>query len=252
VAIGEEAESVDPASSVLFASDVYHVHMFDALIGLEGEELKPVPLLAERWENVNPTTWRFHLRRNVKFGNGEPLDAEDVKYSFETYIDPKNRRAPFARGITRVEVRDPHTVDVITEGPLASALFNVVRCYILPKETREKVGAQAFAQQPVGTGPYKLVEWKRDQQLVLEANPHYWRGAVTPRRLVFRVIKDASTRAAELRSGGVDIIAAPPVPQLDLLDSGDSQVVPVKGGRVLIYLMHLKQPPSTTGRFARP
>ncbi len=94
VAIGEEAESVDPASSVLFASDVYHVHMFDALIGLEGEDLKPVPLLAERWENVSPTTWRFHLRRNVKFANGEPLDAEDVKYSFETYIDSMNRRAP--------------------------------------------------------------------------------------------------------------------------------------------------------------
>ena len=108
VAIGEEAESVDHAGSVLFASDVYHVHMFDALIGLEGEELEPVSLLAERWENVNPTTWRFYLRRNVTFGNGGPLDAEDVKYSFETYIDPKDRRAPFARGITRVEVRDPH------------------------------------------------------------------------------------------------------------------------------------------------
>src|SRR5688572_24277152 len=71
VALGEEAESVDPASSVLFASDVYHVHMFDALVGLEGEDLRPVPLLAERWETINPTTWRFHLRRNVKFSNGE-------------------------------------------------------------------------------------------------------------------------------------------------------------------------------------
>jgi peptide/nickel transport system substrate-binding protein len=240
VALGEEAESVDPASSVLFASDVYHVHMFDALVGLEGDDLRPVPLLAERWETITPTTWRFHLRRNVKFANGEPFDAEDVKYSFETYIDPKNRRAAFARGITRVEVRDPHTVDIITEGPLASALFNVVRCYVL---TREKMGAAAFAQQPVGTGPYKLVEWRRDQQLVLEANPHYWRGAVSPRRLVFRVVRDASSRAAELRSGSADVIAAPPVPQLDLLDSGDTEVVPVKGGRVLIYPMHVQQPP---------
>ena len=243
IALGEEAESVDPASSVLFASDVYHVHMFDALVGLEGDELKPVPLLAERWETVNPTTWRFHLRRNVKFSNGEPFDAEDVKYSFETYIDPKNKRATFAKGIQKVEVRDPYTVDIITEGPLASALFNVVRCYILPRDTREKMGAQAFSQAPIGTGPYKLVEWKRDQQLVMEANPSYWRGAVTPKRLVFRVVKDASTRAAELRAGGVDIIAAPPVPQLDMLDAGDTQVVPVKGGRVIIYLMHTKQPP---------
>jgi peptide/nickel transport system substrate-binding protein len=243
IALGEEAESADPASSVQFASDVYHVHMFDTLVGLEGDELKPVGLLAERWENVNPTTWRFYLRKNVKFHNGEAFDAEDVKYSLETYIDPKNRRAPFVRGIERVEIRDPHTVDVITAQPLASALFNVVRAYILPRETREKMGAQAFAEQPVGTGPYKFVEWKRDQQFVADANPAYWRGAVQPKRLVFRIVKDASTRAAEVRSGGVDIIAAPPVPQLDMLDAGDTQVAPVKGGRVLIYPFNVTQKP---------
>ena len=92
VGLNEEAESVDPASSVLFASDIYHMHMFDSLVGLEGEELKPVPLLAERWEIVNPTTWRFHLRKGVKFHNGDSFDAKDVKYSFETYLDPKSRR----------------------------------------------------------------------------------------------------------------------------------------------------------------
>ena len=243
VALNEEAESVDPASSVLFASDIYHVHMFDSLVGLEGDELKPVPLLAERWEIVNPTTWRFRLRKGVKFHDGAAFDAQDVKYSFDTYLDPKNRRATFAKGITRVEVKDAYTVDVITSEPLASALFNVVRMYILPKDAREKMGAQAFSQHPIGTGPYKLVEWKRDQQLVLEANPGYWRGAVNPKRLVFRPIKDSATRAAELRSGGVDIIAAPSVPQLELLDSGDTRVVPVKGGRVIIYLMNVKQPP---------
>jgi len=243
VAVAEEGESVDPATSVQFASDVYHVHMFDSLVGLEGDELKPVGLLAERWENVNPSTWRFYLRKNVKFHNGEAFDAEDVKYSFETYVDAKNKRAPFARGIQRVDIRDPHTVDVITSEPLASVLFNVVRMYILPRDTREKMGAQAFSEQPVGTGPYKFVEWKRDQQAVLDANPAYWRGAVQPRRLVFRVIKDASTRAAELRAGGVDIIAAPPVPQLDILDAGDTQVAPVKGGRVIIYPFNMSAKP---------
>src|SRR4029077_16565051 len=90
--------------------------------------------------------------------------------------------------------------------------FNLTRLQILPKETRDRAGAQGFAQQPVGTGPYKFVEWKRDQQLVLAANPAYWRGAVAPKRLVFRAIRDASTRAAELRSGGADIGGAPPGP----------------------------------------
>ncbi len=140
-------------------------------------------------------------------------------------------------------MKDAGTVDVITAEPVAAMLFNLTRLQILPRETRDKAGAQAFAQQPVGTGPYKFVEWKRDQQLVLEANPAYWRGAVAPKRLVFRAIRDASTRAAELRSGGVDIIATPPVPQLDMLDAGETQVVPVKGGRIIIYPFDVKNAP---------
>ena len=243
VAIGEEGESLDPPTSMLFTSEIYQQHLFDCLVGIEGEEFKPVGLLAEKWETINPTTWRFHLRKGVKFHNGKPLDAEDVKYSFEQYADPKNRRSVFARGIARIEIRNPSTVDLITSEPVSALLFNLTRLQILPKETREKAGVPAFAQQPVGTGPYRFVEWKRDQQLVLEANPTYWRGPVNPKRLVFRTIRDASTRAAELRSGGVDIVAAPPVPQLEMLDSGDTQVVPVKGGRIIIYPFNVSAPP---------
>jgi peptide/nickel transport system substrate-binding protein len=243
VAIGEEGESLDPPTSMLFTSEIYQQHLFDCLVGIEGEEFKPVGLLAEKWETINPTTWRFHLRKGVKFHNGKALDAEDVKYSFEQYADPKNRRSVFARGIARVEIRNPGTVDLITTEPASALLFNLTRLQILPGDTREKAGVPAFALQPVGTGPYRFVEWKRDQQLVLEANPTYWRGPVNPKRLVFRAIRDAGTRAAELRSGGVDIVAAPPVPQLEMLDSGDTQVVPVKGGRIIIYPFNVSAPP---------
>ncbi len=235
VAIGEEGESLDPPTSMLFTSEIYQQHIFDTLVGIEGDDLKVVGLLAERWETLNPTTWRFHLRKGVKFHNGKVLDPEDVKYSMEQYTDQKNRRSVYARGIARAEVKDAGTVDVITTEPVAAMLFNLTRLQILPRDTREEEGAQGFAQHPVGTGPYRFVEWKRDQQLVLEANPSYWRGAVAPKRLVFRAIRDASTRAAELRSGGVDIIATPPLPQLDMLDAGETQVVPVKGGRIIIY-----------------
>jgi peptide/nickel transport system substrate-binding protein len=243
VAIGEEAESLDPPTSMLFTSEIYQQHLFDTLVGIEGDDFKPVGLLAEKWETVNPTTWRFHLRKGVKFHNGKALDAEDVKYSIEQYTDQKNRRSVYARGIVRAEVKDANTVDIVTTEPVAAMLFNVTRLQILPRDAREKAGAQGFAQQPIGTGPYKFVEWKRDQQLVLEANPAYWRGAVSPKRLVFRAIRDASTRAAELRSGGVDIIATPPAPQLDMLDAGETQVVSVKGGRIIIYPFDVSRAP---------
>ena len=243
VAIGEEGESLDPPTSMLFTSEIYQQHLFDCLLGIEGEEFKPVPLLAEKWETINPTTWRFHLRKGVKFHNGKPLTAEDVKYSFEQYADPKNRRSVFARGISKIEIKNASTVDLITAEPVSALLFNLTRLQIVPKETREKEGVAAFAAAPVGTGPYKFVEWKRDQQLVLEANPSYWRGQVNPKRLVFRAIRDASTRAAELRSGGVDIIATPPAPQLEMIDSGDTQVTPVKGGRIIIYPFNVSAAP---------
>jgi peptide/nickel transport system substrate-binding protein len=243
VAIGEEGESLDPPTSMLFTSEIYQQHLFDCLLGIEGEEFKPVPLLAEKWETINPTTWRFHLRKGVKFHDGKPLTAEDVKYSFEQYADPKNRRSVFARGISKIEIRNANTVDLITSEPVSALLFNLTRLQILPKDAREKAGVQAFSEKPIGTGPYKFVEWKRDQQLVLEANPTYWRGQVNPKRLVFRAIRDASTRAAELRSGGVDIIATPPAPQLEMIDSGDTQVVPVKGGRIIIYPFNVSAAP---------
>ena len=243
VALGEEGESLDPPTSMLFTSEIYQQHIFDTLVGIEGDDLKVVGLLAERWETLTPTTWRFYLRKGVKFHNGKALDADDVKYSIEQYMDQKNRRSVYARGFARAEVKDAGTVDVITTEPVAAMLFNLTRLQILPRDTREKAGAQAFAQQPVGTGPYRFVEWKRDQQLVLEANPAYWRGAVAPKRLVFRAIRDATTRAAELRSGGVVIIASPPVPQLDMLDAGETQVVPVKGGRIIIYPFDVSRAP---------
>jgi peptide/nickel transport system substrate-binding protein len=243
VALADEADTLDPPGSPAFTAEQYMFHIYDGLTGVEGKDLKPVGLLAERWENVSPTVWRFHLRKGVKFHNGDSFDAEDVKYSMAAYLDPKNRRYSYAQAIQRVEVRDPYTVDIATAKPSGPLLTNLARLFILPKDAREKMGLEAFATRAVGTGPYKVVEWVRDQRLVLDANPAYWRGAPSPRRLVFRPIKDPSTRAAELRAGGVDIIVAPPIPQLDLLDRGETQVTPVKGGRILIFPFHLKQPP---------
>jgi peptide/nickel transport system substrate-binding protein len=243
IGVQEEADVLDPVRGYTALTEMYMNHFLEPLVGIEGEDLKPVGLLAERWVNVNPTTWRFQLRKGVKFHNGEPFDAEDVKYSFDVYADPKSRRAHMVSAIERVEVRDPHTVEIVTAKPFGGLLANLARVFMLPKDTREKLGPDGFGQSPVGTGPYRFVQWQRDQQLVLEANPASWRGNPNPKRLVFRVIKDPGTRAAELRAGGVDIITNPPIPQLDMLDRGDTQVVAAKAGRVIMYPFHLKQAP---------
>ena len=220
VALADEADTLDPPGSPAFTAEQYMFHVYDGLTGVEGKDLKPVGLLAERWENVSPTIWRFYLRKGVKFHNGDPFDAEDVKYSMAAYLDPKNRRYSYAQAIQRVDVRDPYTVDIVTAKPSGALLTNLARLFILPRAARDKMGLEAFAQHPIGTGPYKVVEWVRDQRLVLEANPAYWRGGPNPKRIVFRPIKDPGTRAAELRTGGVDIIVAPPVPSSSCWTAG--------------------------------
>ncbi len=197
IAFHEEADTLYPPRTLQVGAELYLSHILEALISIQGENLTPVGRLAERWESVSPTVWRFHLRRGVKFHNGEPLEAEDVKTSLERYADPSSRRSHLVKAIERIEIRDPNTIDLVTAKPFGGFLTNLTRLYIVPRRTVERIGPDAFAQQPVGTGPYRFVSWQRDQQMTLEANTAYWGGVPTPSRLVFRPIRDGSTRAAE-------------------------------------------------------
>jgi peptide/nickel transport system substrate-binding protein len=105
--------------------------------------------------------------------------------------------------------------------------------------------------KPIGTGAYRFVEWQRGQRIVLEANPDYWAGAPTPKRLVFRPIADPSTRTAELKAGGVDIITNPPIGQVLELGQGATAVLPVKGGRIIAYPINTTQKPLDDARVRR-
>ena len=104
--------------------------------------------------------------------------------------------------MTGIEQLDPYTVRITTDAPNPTLLANLSYIWIIPREAREKMGAEAFGQQPIGTGPYRFVEFIRGDRLVLDANPSYWRGQVTPKRLTLRTITDPATRVAELKTGG--------------------------------------------------
>jgi peptide/nickel transport system substrate-binding protein len=253
VAFGDEPFSLNPANKGAQAvvSDYVMIHLYDALIDFTGPDLAPKPMLAVRWENPNPTTWRFHLRRGVKFHNGDPLTAEDVKFTVDTQLANKGSSINTYLGPTEgARVIDPYTVEITTKTPFPALLFNVTRLHILPR-AYEKIGMDAFAAKPFGSGPYRFVEWQRGQRIVLEANPDYWGGKPTPKRLVFRPIADPSTRAAELRAGGVDIITSPPIPQVKELSSGDTTVLTVPGARVIAYPINTLQKPLNDVRVRR-
>jgi peptide/nickel transport system substrate-binding protein len=156
---------------------------------------------------VNPTTWRFYLRTGVTFHNGEPFNAEAVKFTLDRVMD-KNR--PYARRgriglVTKATVVDEHTVEIQTSAPFP-LLPRGLRDIVIepPRYVREK-GDDLASRNPVGTGPFKVVSWTPNDRVVLEANREYWGGKPEYDRLVIRNIPEPSTRVAALKAGEIQV-----------------------------------------------
>lgn len=168
-----------------------------------------VPALAERWEiNDEGTEYTFFLRRGVTFHNGEEFNAQAVVATWQFGSDESNDYAGQYSDVVDIEVIDDFTVKLITEAPNPLFLTLLADNWgIIPPAYMNEVGIDAFAQAPVGTGPFVFVERLPGDRIVYEANPNYW-NAGQPRlsRVTFRVIPDSTTRVAALRNGEVDII----------------------------------------------
>jgi peptide/nickel transport system substrate-binding protein len=166
------------------------------------------PSLAESWTaSKDGLTYEFALRKNAKFHNGDPVTAEDVKFSFERY---KGASAKVLKDkVKDVQVVAPTRVRfVLREAwPDFMAFYGTSATgagWIVPRKHVEKVGDEAFKKAPVGAGPYKFVSFKPGVELVLEAFPDYWRKAPSVKRIVMKSIPDETTRAAAVKAGEVD------------------------------------------------
>ena len=204
-------DTLDPHMHFQRVGILININMFDSLLH-KNTKLEYEPSLATSWKAVNDTTWEFKLRKGVKFHNGDVLTAEDVKFSFDRVLEPgkEQKRSPQygnVRAIKEVRIVNPDTIHLVTDKPFPLLLERLVFFPIVPKKHIEKVGDAAFAESAtVGTGPWKLVEWKRGQHLRLEAFNDHWRGKPAFKNLVFREIPEVATQLAELKTGGVDLI----------------------------------------------
>jgi len=236
IAQGVDVASLDSMGLVDAPSFNVRLNIYDTLLQRDAN-LKIEPLLAESYRLIDDLTWEFKLRKGVKFHNGEDFNAAAVKFNLERLADPKNKLPQtFLIGVLdRVEIIDDFTVRIITRKPFPTldARFCLFGGMIPPKYLQEK-GPEYLATHPVGTGPYKFVKWVKDDELVLEAFDHYWRGTPKIKRVIFKPIPEATTRVASLQTGETDIIVNIPPHLMKLVEwKGRSFVSRVPSVRVI-------------------
>ena len=182
--------------------------LFDSLVRRRPDGTHE-PRLAIAWDQPSPTTWLFHLRPGVLFHNGEALDAASVVQSFE-----RMNRAPFngesqlwqQTGLVSVAAAGPLTVALTTAAPCVTMLYWLEEAFVAAPRHMAQTPPERVGAQPVGSGPYRFVEWQQGERVVLAANDSYWGDVPPVRRAVFRTVPEQSSRLAELRAGSVDLV----------------------------------------------
>jgi len=219
IAIPMNPKDLDPRTYPDVYSYVVIRQVFEPLVAVN-EKMEPIPWLAESWEhNEDGTEWVFYLRKGIKFHDGQELTAGDVKFTFDTIRDPAlaSPRIDDYKMIESVEIIDRYTVKFKLKYPYAPFLVDTMTLHIVPKHAVEKMGKE-FSSHPIGTGPFKFVEWVQDDHITLVANKEYWRKGL-PRldEVIIRIIPEASVQVMSLEAGEVDFIYSVPPEDLERL-----------------------------------
>lgn len=210
IAIDSDPQNLEPGTNLAWptGSEVI-LNVFDTLVSWKAPEFAELEgRLAESWEiSDDGITYTFHLRPNVTFHDGTPFDANAVKFSFERTKEINSYMTAYFGPIVEISADDPATVAITLEAPLAGFLswLAMPQAAIVSPAAVEEFG-DTFNVNPIGTGAFKFVSYAPNTDLVLEANPDYFRGAPAIQQIIYQVIPDASTRRLQLESGTVDIV----------------------------------------------
>lgn len=192
-----------PLAGEELSSNIMYYHLYDPLVK-RGADLSFGPGLAESWENVDETTWRFKLREGVTFHNGNAFTAADVVYTVNKARE--SIRPDLVANIAQISAVDDLTVEIKTPKPYAVLPNDLAELLILDEEYTSATGDEQMDLKPMGTGPYMLGEWIKEEKLTLKAFDAYWAGAPVIKNVTFRPISNPATRTAALLTGEVDVI----------------------------------------------
>ena len=168
------------------------------------------PLLAASFKMDSPTAYRVELRKGVSFTNGEPVNADALIHTLKVFVDRAvtPAYALYSSPLDRFEKIDDHTVVIHTKTPYPAMGLVLTQIHVIPPGYWTQVGPAKFAQTPVGTGPFKLTEWVKDDRVVMDRNPNYWGAAPKGiERVIWKPVPDDTARAVGLETGEYDVAA---------------------------------------------
>ena len=213
IAIESNPTSLDPRFSMDVVSAKITGLVFNGLLRRD-ENMNLIPGLAEKWEVSDDTAYIFHLKRGIRFHDGREMTSRDVRYTFESILDPANK-SPKRGGydmIKEIRTPDDHTVIFVLKKHFAPFLENMT-LGIVPEHSAREKGAD-FSGHPIGTGPFIFKEWRQDEGVTLASNKGYFE--VSPRiaGIVYKIIPDETIRVLELKKGNVQLLMNPLTPDI--------------------------------------
>jgi len=239
--------------------------MFDGLV-TRNANMEIVPELAESWRMIDEKTWEFKLRQGVSWHNGDPFTAADVKFTLDRVLQPNridgksSPRKGLLGLLEKVEIGDDHTVQLITSEPWPTLLAMLPFHEMVPKKYITQMGDKHFAENPIGTGPFRFVEWRKGEHILMEKFADYYGGApgippVGPAqidKLLFRPIPETATRVAALKAGECGLIQLLPPHLIDNVKNDDrTKVLTCSGTRSYFVGMNCTRPPFDDPRVRR-
>lgn len=204
------------------------------------------PCLAVRWEAIDDTTWRFHLRQGVKWHDGKEFTADDVVFTINRIVDPKTAYGLLARigQVSGASAVDTYTVDIKTKVIFPTLVRGISDIVIEPRHYYEQAGAAAVIRRPLGTGPFIFERYAPGDRYELRANAGYWGGAPRVDKLIIREIPEAATRVASLIAGETHVIEEVPIDLIEQISSSRRariDEIPTSAGLILTF--DVRKPP---------
>ncbi len=262
VGYSADITTLDPANHRSRVTEGLILNLYDALLA-RTDDMKIVPELAESWKQIDATTYEFVLRKGVKFHSGSEMTADDVKFTFDRLVKDgamggqTSPRKSLLGPLKDTSIVNPTTVRFHLAEPWPILAAYLPFQQVVSKAFVEKVGTPAMATQADGTGPFKLVDWRRGDSIILERFDGYYGGSpdLAPvgkagvDRVVFKIIPESASRVAALLAGEVDLIDELPVHSIKQIEANPrTKVLATNGTRSFFIPMNNTKPPFNDAR----